>query len=68
LGDRFFEASGFHKNWPEGRGVFHNQDKTLLVWVNEEDHLKIISMQNTPDIEAAFDRLARICAEIEKVS
>jgi len=25
------------RNWPEGRGIFHNKDKTALVWVNEED-------------------------------
>jgi protein-arginine kinase len=33
------------RNWPEGRGIFHNKDKTALVWVNEEDQLRIISMQ-----------------------
>ena len=33
------------RDWPEGRGIFHNIDKTFLVWVNEEDQLRIISMQ-----------------------
>ena len=33
------------RDWPEGRGIFHNKDKTFLVWVNEEDQLRIISMQ-----------------------
>ena len=27
------------------RGIFHNKDKTFLTWVNEEDQLRIISMQ-----------------------
>ena len=36
-GDRFLEAVGLNRNWPEGRGIFHNNDKTFLVWVNEED-------------------------------
>ena len=43
-GDRFLEAAGINKEWPEGRGIFHNNDKTFLVWVNEEDQLRIISM------------------------
>jgi len=36
-GDRFLEACGLNRNWPEGRGIYHNDDKTFLVWVNEED-------------------------------
>ena len=49
-GDRFLEACGLNRNWPEGRGIFHNDDKTFLVWVNEEDQLRIISMQPGSDI------------------
>lgn len=43
-GDRFLEAAGLNRDWPEGRGIFHNDEKTFLVWVNEEDQLRIISM------------------------
>jgi len=44
-GDRFLEACNLNRDWPSGRGIFHNNDKTFLVWVNEEDQLRIISMQ-----------------------
>jgi len=44
-GDRFLEAVGLNRDWPNGRGIFHNNDKTFLVWINEEDQLRIISMQ-----------------------
>ena len=44
---------------PEGRGIFHNESKTFLLWVNEEDQLRIISMQQGGDVRAVFDRLAR---------
>jgi len=43
-GDRFLAACNLNREWPEGRGIFHNNDKTFLVWVNEEDQLRIISM------------------------
>lgn len=36
-GDRFLEACGLNREWPEGRGIFHNKEKTFLTWVNEED-------------------------------
>merc|ERR1712110_601375 len=34
-------------------------DETFLTWVNEEDQLRIISMQKGGDVRAVFDRLAR---------
>ena len=67
-GDRFLEACGLNRNWPEGRGIFHNNEKTFLVWVNEEDQLRIISMQNGADIGAVFTRLSKACAHIETVA
>ena len=56
-----------NRDWPEGRGIFHNNDKTFLVWINEEDELRIISMQKGSDILEVFTRLARASEEIEKV-
>merc|ERR1711954_324290 len=52
-------VAGMERDWPEGRGIFHNKDKTFLTWVNEEDQLRIISMQKGGDVRAVFDRLAR---------
>ena len=67
-GDRFLEACGLNRNWPEGRGIYHNDDKTFLVWVNEEDQLRIISMQPGADIGAVFSRLSRAAAAIEEIA
>merc|ERR1712149_155319 len=58
-GDRNPTVAGMERDWPEGRGIFHNKDKTFLTWVNEEDQLRIISMQKGGDVRAVFDRLAR---------
>ena len=44
-GDKNLAAAGMERDWPEGRGIFHNDAKTFLVWVNEEDQLRIISME-----------------------
>ena len=56
-GDNNLIAAGMERDWPEGRGIFHNKDKTFLVWVNEEDQLRIISMQKGSDVKEVFDRL-----------
>ena len=64
-GDRFLDAAGLNRDWPEGRGIYHNRDKTFLVWVNEEDQLRIISMQKGGDIKEVFSRLVRAIKSIE---
>ncbi len=65
-GDRFLEAAGLNRDWPHGRGIFHNTDKTFLVWINEEDELRIISMQKGGDIKEVFTRLTVAIKEIEQ--
>lgn len=64
-GDRFLDAVGLNRNWPQGRGIYHNNDKTFLVWVNEEDQLRIISMQQGGDIKEVFTRLVNAIKSIE---
>ena len=65
-GDRFLDAAGVNEEWPEGRGIFHNKDKTFLVWLNEEDHLRIISMEKGSDIGSVFTRLCVAVNELDK--
>merc|ERR1719326_1055500 len=67
-GDRFLAACNLNRDWPNGRGIFHNDAKTFLIWVNEEDQLRIISMQNDANIAAVFERLCRGAAHIETIS
>lgn len=62
------EACNLNREWPEGRGIFHNDAKTFLVWVNEEDQLRIISMEPGANLHAVFDRLSRASKAIEKVA
>merc|ERR1712114_125691 len=57
-GDRNLTVAGMERDWPEGRGIFHNAAKTFLIWINEEDQLRIISMQKGGDVKGVFERLA----------
>jgi len=58
-GDRNLIVAGMERDWPEGRGIFHNEAKTFLLWVNEEDQMRIISMEKGGDVKGVFSRLAR---------
>lgn len=65
-GDRFLQSANACRYWPTGRGIFHNDNKSFLVWVNEEDHLRLISMQKGGDLGEIYRRLVTAVQEIEK--
>jgi len=67
-GDKYLQSCGLEREWPEARGIFHNNAKTFLVWVNEEDQLRIISMQKGSNIRQVFERLSVASAKIEKIA
>jgi len=64
-GDRFLQTANACRYWPTGRGIYHNDNKTFLVWVNEEDHLRIISMQKGANLKEIFGRLVTAVKAIE---
>ncbi|HCY88418.1 MAG TPA: arginine kinase [Desulfobacteraceae bacterium] len=63
-GDRFQEAAGLNRDFPTARGVFLSRDKGFRVWVNEEDHLRIMALSTNADLSAVFNRLAKGLAHL----
>lgn len=57
---------GAARDWPDGRGIFHNKEKTFLVWVNEEDHMRCISMQDGGNVKQVFARFVDCINAVEK--
>jgi creatine kinase len=66
-GGTLLTNAGAARDWPDGRGIFHNNDKTFLVWVNEEDHMRVIAMEEGGDVKEVFDRWSRGVAGVERV-
>lgn len=64
--DEHTMVCGFGRDWPDSRGIFHNTNKKFLVWVNEEDHMRIISMQKGADVVEVFRRFADAANAVEK--
>jgi len=42
----------------------HNNDKNFLVWINEEDHCRIISMEQGGNLKGTFARFCRGLKEV----
>jgi len=64
--DRFLKAASGYDDWPTGRGIYFNNDKTFLCWVNEEDHLRLISMQKGGNLAEVYKRLVKAIESMEK--
>jgi len=60
-------SAGMARDWPDGRGIFHNDKKNFLVWINEEDHSRIISMEKGGNMKAVFARFSRGISEVERL-
>jgi len=59
-------CAGMARDWPDGRGIWHNNNKTFLIWINEEDHLRVISMQKGGNMRAVFKRFCEGLAKVEE--
>ncbi|XP_022081732.1 creatine kinase U-type, mitochondrial-like [Acanthaster planci] len=60
-------CAGMARDWPDARGIWHNNDKTFLVWVNEEDHTRLISMEKGGNMKSVFDRFCRGLNQVESL-
>lgn len=65
-GDRFLDASGISNDYPIGRGIYITKDKSLIIWVNEEDHLRMISLKENSHIHKVFANLIKLESELSK--
>ena len=65
-GDRFQEAAGMNRHFPLGRGVFLSSDKSFRLWVNEEDHLRVMAIKTDADIAKVYRWLTRGLVSLEK--
>ena len=55
------------RDWPMNRGFFHNHEQNIYLWVNEEDHLRVISHEEGADLKAAFARYCRLIVELDTI-
>ncbi len=63
--DTYLTAAGIAAHWPMGRGCYVSADRSFIIWVGEEDHLRIMCMQRGTVLNDVFDRLK---TALDKVS
>jgi arginine kinase len=65
--DKYLKSAGGYNDWPTGRGIFMNNDMNFFVWVNEEDHIRIITMQKGASLKQVWGRLTKAIHAMETV-
>ena len=64
--DSYLESAGISADWPYGRGCYVSEDEQFIVWVGEEDHLRIMCMKKGSVLNEVFDRLHSAEKIVEK--
>ncbi|NRA73498.1 MAG: arginine kinase [Rickettsiales bacterium] len=64
--DKYLQSAGIADNWPVGRGAYISKDKKFIVWINEEDHLRIIYLEKTADLEKIHSKFVHALNILEK--
>merc|ERR1719198_736019 len=65
--DPYLASAGIASDWPFGRGCYVSEDKGFIIWVGEEDHLRIMCMQKGTVLNEVFDRLKTALDVVESI-
>jgi creatine kinase len=64
-GDAYLDSAGISSDWPYGRGMYISHDEQFIIWVGEEDHLRVMVMKHGKQLNEIFDRLNSALVFIE---
>merc|ERR1712072_883678 len=63
--DSYLATAGIASDWPIGRGCYVSGDGGFIIWVGEEDHLRIMCMKKGKLLNEVFDRLEKAVKVVE---
>lgn len=63
--DPYLNSAGISRDWPFGRGCYISADSGFIIWVGEEDHLRIMAMKVGVMLNDVFDRLKAAIGVVE---
>lgn len=68
--DEIDDCTRLHgSHWPYGRGVFVNEDKTIAIWINVHDHIRVLisnPIDSPGEIGLPFSKLSYIMAYLHE--
>ena len=65
--DGYLKSAGIASDWPTGRGCYVSNDKKFVVWVGEEDHLRIMCMFKGTKLADVFKKLEKALGVVSSI-
>jgi len=65
--DPFLKSAGISGDWPCGRGCYQSADGGFIIWMGEEDQLRIMCMGKGFILNEIFDRLNKALQVVESI-
>jgi creatine kinase len=65
--DCYLKSAGIANDWPHGRGCYVSADKGFIIWLGEEDHLRVMCMAKGTILNKVFERLKVAIDVVEKL-
>jgi len=63
--DPYLKSAGISSDWPYGRGCWMSDDEQKIIWIGEEDHLRIMVMKKGFLINEVFSELKTMLDLVE---
>jgi hypothetical protein len=57
-------SSCLYRDWPDSRGIWVNNDRTLVSFINRRDHIVLSSIENTNDFKQIFTKFADFISKV----
>jgi len=65
--DPYLKSAGISGDWPCGRGCYQSADGGFIIWIGEEDQLRIMCMGKGFLLNSIFDRLRVALEKVESI-
>mmetsp|Transcript_26376 Transcript_26376/g.73742 ORF Transcript_26376/g.73742 Transcript_26376/m.73742 type:complete len:501 (+) Transcript_26376:54-1556(+) len=65
--DAYANLAGLGRDWPDGRGLYCDnfESPKTIIWCNDNDHFRIISMQKGGSLQSVFTNMTRVLGQLE---
>ena len=57
-------SANLGKDWPDSRGIWINEDKSLYAYINRKDHILISLVENNSNLKNSFAKFANFVKEV----
>ena len=58
--DAYLLSAGIAGDWPHGRGCYLSADRSVNIWVGEEDHLRIMVLNRGVNLKEPYERVKQL--------